>query len=206
MSRTPDDRDPAMPDIDDATLVAHADGQLPPQAALRVERAVARDPDAAEKLRLMRESGAAARHAFADAFTDPVPDGISALLASSAPAVRARRRWLWLPALAASAAALAIGFLAGRWTPEEPAVLTLASGPSSGSPLDDATALSLVTALEGQPAIGGGAQVRVLGDVDAGLDVLCRRFAIDGAAPLHGIACRAGDGSWSLLTLPGPAA
>jgi anti-sigma factor RsiW len=208
MTKTYDDRAP-MPDVDDAMLVAHADGQLPPQGALLVERTVARDPAAADRLRLMRESGEAVRDAFADAFTDPVPDGIAALLASAAPSghrSRAWRRRLWLPALAASAAALLLGILVGRWTPEAPEVLTLASGPSSGSPLDDATALALVMALEGRPASGAGPRVTVLGDVDAGLDVPCRRFAIDASVPVHGIACRAADGSWNLLTLPGPAA
>lgn len=198
-----------LPEVDDSMLLAHADGQLPPQGALLVERAVARDPAASERLRLMRESGDAVRDAFAGAFTDAVPDGISALLASataSAPEPRAWRRRLWLPVFAGAAAALAVGILVGRWTPAAPEVLTLAAGPSSGSPLDDATALALVMALEGRPAIAGAPHVTVLGEVDAGLDAPCRRFAIDGALPVRGIACRAADGSWNLLTLPDPAA
>lgn len=206
MTGNNDDRGP-MPEVDDAMLLAHADGQLPPQGARLVERTVARDPAAAERLRLMRESGEAVRDAFAGAFADPVPDGISALLAAAtARPARTRRRRLWLPALAAFAAALAVGILVGRWTPPAPEVLTLAAGPSSGSPLDDATALALVMALEGRPPVEGGPHVTVLGDVDAGLDAPCRRFAIDGALPVRGVACRAADGSWNLLTLPDPAA
>jgi anti-sigma factor RsiW len=207
MTRTQDEGGPT-PEIDDAMLLAHADGQLPPQGAQLVERTVARDPAAAERLRLMRESGEAVRGAHADAFTDPVPDGIAALLASaagSARPARIRRRRLWLPALAASAAALAVGVLVGRWTPP-PEVLTLAAGPASGSPLDDATALALVMALEERPPMEGAPRVTVLGDVDAGLDTACRRFAIESAPPVRGIACRAADGSWNLLTLPDPAA
>lgn len=194
------------PDVDDAMLVAHADGELPPQGAALVERSVARDPAAAERLRLMRASGRVARDAFADAFTDPVPDDIAALLRPAGSPRRPRRRWFWVPALAASAAALAIGVLVGRGVPETPDVLTLASGPSSGASLDDAAALALVMALEGRSPPAGAPAVEILGDVDAGLAVPCRRFAVAGAASVHGIACRTADGTWNLLTLPGPAA
>jgi anti-sigma factor RsiW len=195
--------------VDDATLLAYADGMLAPDEARAVERAVARDRGAADKLRLMRDSAQLVRDAHARAFTAPVPGRLSTLLRPRTASVR-RRTWpRWLPALAASACALAIGFVVGRALFEPPGVVSLASAgqasASQASALDDMTAFALIVALDGgAPSGGSGPQVTILGDVDAGLGVPCRRFAVGGATPLRGLACEGGDGTWSLLLLPGP--
>lgn len=200
--------------VDDATLLAFADGMLPADEASAVARAVARDRQAAEKLRAMRESARLVRDAHAYAFTAPVPDELASLLRARRPA---RRAWpwralswhRWLPAVAASACALVIGVAAGRSLLEPQGVVSLAAAHES-SALDDTTALLLIMALETDaipaPAGGVASKVTILGEVDAGLGVPCRRFAIAEVTPVRGLACRGGDGAWSFMLLPGPPA
>lgn len=190
--------------IDDATLLAYADGVLSPDDARTVERALATDAAMGERLRLLRDGGRAVRDAYAYAFTAPVPARLSALLRNGPPrrAPWLRRRWVAITA--ASACALAVGLFAGRELPQRDGEVRLAAATGAASALDDASALALVMALEGASPVPGSPRVSVLGDVDAGLGVPCRRFQVAPPAGARGLACRGANGAWSLLVLPDP--
>ena len=115
-----------MRELHESTLVAYVDGELDPEAVAEVERALAADPESRELVRALRESSAVLRSAFNDALDKPVPERLTdAVWASPPRAVAARPRWQerWAApaALAASFAALIIGFGSGY----------LAGGPSA---------------------------------------------------------------------------
>lgn len=102
-----------MPGLDDATLVAFVDGELDPDAMHDVAQALASDPAAQEKVRLLRLSAPLVRAVFRQSSFQAVSPEVEQALA------RPRR---WLPrlgsvrapvALAASIAMLAIGLGAG---------------------------------------------------------------------------------------------
>jgi anti-sigma factor RsiW len=101
-----------MSDLDDGTLVAFVDGELEPDAMHAVARAVAADPEAQEKVRLLRLSSPLVKAVFQQPSYREVKPELARVLAP-------RRRWpvrftVRAPmALAASIAMLAIGLGAG---------------------------------------------------------------------------------------------
>ena len=102
--------------IDLETLVAYADGQLGASEVQRVETVLARDAEARETVRQLRESAALLRAAFNEPINEPVParvlEAINSTVAEQAVVTRGPRRGSlhrWSPALAASVATLLLG-------------------------------------------------------------------------------------------------
>lgn len=200
---------------DDAEIVAYLDGELPAPEAARIAAILRDDPEAAEIARLMQSGGQAARGAFADALTKPLPPGLEALAGPRPAASAARERFDLLgrlglvgwrgPAFATAVAVVALlaGFALPRTSDMPGGTLRPAAGtaPSSG---DEAAGAELLAALENAPDGGTteAGRVRIIGAVDTGLPYRCRAFRIEGPGAADGIACRDNDGGWSVLTLP----
>jgi anti-sigma factor RsiW len=113
-----------MTRVDDVMLMAYVDGETDAATARRIERAIASDPDVAERARLFRDSAMLLRGAYADALHEKVPERLVAAI-KSAPArkvapmappprrLQARRFVGW--AVAASLAALVVGSGSTYW-------------------------------------------------------------------------------------------
>jgi surface antigen len=113
-----------MTGIDFQTLMAYADGELDEDGVRRVEEHLAKDAGAARTVRALREGAALARGAYQGAAREKVPDALRARIDAMLGAAEDRRvvafksgarfaRWARTApaALAASVAALAVGFL-----------------------------------------------------------------------------------------------
>ncbi len=191
-----------MTSIDDDLLMAYADGELPEEEAARIERLLARDAAARERVRLYRESAALARAAFASTLAEPVPAALEARVRRLAreratdrvvpfPESRpAAGRWnlrrMALP-LAASLA-LVIGFVAGsRMAPEDGEAV-------------------LARALETTPSgVVGPGEVLPVVTLRRADGSWCRRFEQPrGARMVTGTACRQPDGGWRVVALLEP--
>lgn len=172
--------------IDDAVLIAYADGELDPITRRRVEQALAADPALAGRAAAFDRLTGRVREAFASVAAAPVPDRFTALLASNVVAIaprQARRPWLSALALAAS---LVLGVGLGlRWNAGEQAPFAVRDG-------QVIAAGSLARALDTQLASTTG-DVRVLVSFRAHSGY-CRVFT---AAIADGIACHNGD-TWQL--------
>lgn len=150
-------------DIDDETLMALADGKLPPDRARWLEAQVAANPALAARLALFTDTRQIVQAAMDPG---PVPDRLIAAIERGPMAevvqLRPRSRPGWQSmALAASVAALAVGaFLLGR-----------IGAPDPQAPAQVA-ALALADQLTGQTAAlpdGTGARVLASYDTSAGL-------------------------------------
>ena len=183
--------------IDDETLYAWLDGELPADGARRVEAAIADDPVLAARLAAQRSLRTRLRGAFDPIADAPVPPGIAVPLANAdvaaIGAARAARRQpprFGLPQWAAVAAALVAGLFGGH-------VLTQA--PTSMRHRAMAPTAEVRAALDTQLASAGTGegpvQVR-LTFRDANDDV-CRSFD---APSVSGIACRERD-RWGVRAL-----
>ncbi|WP_298089350.1 anti-sigma factor [uncultured Sphingomonas sp.] len=173
--------------IDDALLMAYADGELDPVTAKRVERALADDPALAHRLAEHRALRERIGRAFAPIAEEPVPERLSALLKSNVVVLPPRRpsvtRW-WPAGAVAAGLALAIG-LAAPWQNSP------GSGDHAGGAIGDALDQRLASS-DGDP--------RLLVSFRNREGEYCRVFA---SQAQDGIACRDSDG-WRLVrTMPG---
>ena len=117
--------------VDDVMLMAYVDGEVDAATAREIEAAMAADPSVAARAQRMRESAAITRAAFADVMHEPVPDRLVAALAGGGMAnvVSLPRRSPAIPravigwAMAASLAALIVGYGAGQYTATVPATM-----------------------------------------------------------------------------------
>jgi anti-sigma factor RsiW len=112
-------------------LMAYVDGEVDAATAREIEAAMAADPSVAARAQRMRDAAAITRAAFADVMHEPIPDRLVAALAGrpmSGNVVSMTRRggaaqtrtvigW----AMAASLAALVVGYGAGQYTTTIPA-------------------------------------------------------------------------------------
>ncbi|HEY7689963.1 MAG TPA: hypothetical protein VH835_14790, partial [Dongiaceae bacterium] len=109
----------------ESMLVAYVDNELEPAQMASVEEVIREDPEARAIVAVLRRSRAAVKAAFDRPLDGPVPARLLAAAGAKGPAsegnvvaLRARKPWLDRPtvmALAASLAALVIGFGAGYW-------------------------------------------------------------------------------------------
>lgn len=173
--------------IDDATLMAFADGALPDPRAAEVAAAVAADPALAarvERFRIVRGRLAGAL----DGLSPPAD-----MLARAAQAEAARtttRSRAWLPAMAAGVAGLVVGAAAI-------AALQPAGPLGPGQVARGALRAALDDAPSGAPRRG----VEPLYSVVAADGRACRAFrTADGARAYEGVACREGA-AWRVLAL-----
>lgn len=188
-----------MTEIDEAMLVAFADGELDEVNRRRVERAVAQDPALGRRVEAHRALRAKLAGHYAPVAQEPVPDRLRALLEEServVPMARPERRrggWAMGGAIAASLVlGLAIGHMAGGQA--GPVGLRGGVMVAQGD-LARALDTQLASAQEGAP-IRIGLSFRRKGGG------WCRSF--DGQ--IAGVACREGQGWQVQQALPGAGA
>ena len=217
--------------LDPETLVAYVDKELTPEQAAAVEAALMHDAAARESVRLLRQSSAAAAHAFDGVLNEPLPGrlllaaGVGAAETAARPRLagpgRARRRAGWTLPLAASLAALALG-LAGGYELHGDGGLgsgyAQASAPAA-DPLANAFESTLLTALDGgrdgdsfayagNAGAGDKGRIELGAQFTTGFGTDCREFR---RTETHsgvesrgsGLACRGADRSWSVMLLAG---
>lgn len=106
-----------MADLDEKDLVAYVDGELDPATTRKMAEAIERDPEAREKVRLLRLSGSLVRGAFRDPKFQRVSPRLAAAVRVDHSSTRSTLgRWRFAVPLAASILAAAIfagGFLLG---------------------------------------------------------------------------------------------
>jgi len=190
----------------DEMLMAYADGELEAAARAEIEEAVARDPVLARAVERHRVMAERVRGAYGDVLDEPLPERLAALVEKpeAAPVAdlatrrgeRTTRTGGWrLPAWAAAAASLAVGFFVGVFVAREPA----APYAESGGDLVARGALDV--ALTSQLATAGGSHGVHVGisfrDRDGGY---CRTFQLQRGASVAGLACRRGE-AWKLEVL-----
>ena len=114
-----------MAQIDDATLVAFVDGELDDAAMRRIAEAISRDPEAHEKVRLLRQSAALVRAVFREPRFERVSPEVTAALAGPPPGWASRlRQWRIAVPLAASLVAAMLfagGYVVGEFRAQQPA-------------------------------------------------------------------------------------
>jgi anti-sigma factor RsiW len=208
--------------LDQETLVAYVDKELPPAQAAAVEAALMQNAAAREIVRQLRFGAAATAHAYDAVLNEPVPDRLL-LAAGVGGALPASRRPHWsmrrvLP-LAAALAALAIGLVGGYELHAIRADQVEGYVPAAAvvDPLNAAYESTLMPALEsgaeGQAfAYTGAAEdhgsIKLGRRFTTGFGAECREFTRHetrgGSAQENaGIACRGADQSWNVMLLPG---
>jgi len=210
----------------ESMLVAYVDDQLEPAQRAAVEEIVREDPEARAIVAVLRGSAAAVKTAYDQPLHEPVPPRLLAAAGGGEPAgeskvvsLPVRKRWPdrpWAMALAASLAALAIGFGAGYWQAQPSGGFHLAGGPTDGTDSGQYEA-ALYQALEdGSPgtqvayvdtAQGRRGAVTIVGAVAAGISGNCLEFRREwrdagNKIVSRGLACRADSGDWSVLSMP----
>ena len=203
--------------IDDETLMAYADGELDAPTRDAVQRAIADDPQLAERVRRHQALRGRVSAAFEPVLREPVPPSlIDALgdagttpgdskvvdLAAQRAAKTAERprqgprRWSW-PEWGAMAACLMVGVVAGPF-----ALSALDAGPFETSAGQLVARGGLERALSKQPAgaaVKDGKVAIQLSFVSAGGEY-CRSFALHEENALAGLACRTA-GQWRVQVL-----
>lgn len=211
----------------ESMLVAYVDNQLEPAQMAAVEEAIREDPEARTIVAVLRRSADAVKAAFDQPMHEPVPARLLATIAAAEATatdgkivsfpragVRANRRAFM--ALAASVAALVIGFGAGYLQFSPPGAIRLAATPPVGAETGQYEA-ALYQALEDgstgamvpyeDTAARRRGVVTIVGPVVTATGDTCREFRHEWtAAPnkmsSEGLACRSDAGDWSILTLP----
>ena len=103
-----------MKQIDEITLMAYADGELEPERALAVERAIGTDASLRARLASYRRSAELMREAYGPIAKEPCPSSILAainMLPNPVQRIGVKKSWpqrRWLPLAASIAAAAAI--------------------------------------------------------------------------------------------------
>lgn len=211
----------------ESMLVAYVDNQLEPAQMAAVEEVIREDPEARTIVAVLRRSGAAVKTAFDRPLDEPVPARLLAAVGAEGPAIesnivplRARRRIVdraTIMALAASLAALAIGFGAGYWQAAPGGGIRPAGSSADGAESGQFEA-ALYQALENSApgtqvsyvvdvAEGRRGAVTIVGPIAAGVGGNClefRREWSDASNNLvsRGLACRSDTGEWSVLSMP----
>jgi hypothetical protein len=176
---------------DDETLMAFADGELPPDRAAEVAAAVAADPVLGVRVERFR-----AVRGRLDDLPLGAPDAAALLArARGAVAARAARRlpaWALAAAAGLAGVAVGLGLMQPRLAADPLGAEMVAHGP-------------LEAALSGEPSGGtvtrGRTRVTPLYTLAAADGRICRAFRTErGAGVYEGAACREGD-AWRLLVL-----
>jgi hypothetical protein len=202
----------------ESMLVAYVDNQLEPAQMAAVEEIIREDPEARTIVAVLQRSAAAVKSAFDQPLHEPVPARLLAAVgAGNVVPLHARTRWLdrrTITALAASLAALAIGFGAGQWQAAPSGVIRLAAGDGTESgqyevalyqALEDSSPGTQVTYVDS--AQGRRGAVTIVGPVAAGVGGDCLEFRREwsdagGNIVSRGLACRSDAGEWSVLSMP----
>jgi surface antigen len=206
----------------ESMLVAYVDNELEPAQMAAVEEVIREDPEARAIVGVLRRSGAAVKAAFDRPLDGPVPARLLAAVGAEGRAivplpVRTRRvEPATIMALAASLAALVIGFGAGYWQSAPGGGIRLAGSSADGTDsgqyeaalyqaLEESTPGAQVSYID--DAEGRRGVVIIVGPVAAGIGGDClefRREWSDAGSTLvsRGLACRSDTGEWSVLSMP----
>lgn len=206
--------------IDDETLIAYLDGQLPEADYGPLEQALAEDAALRQRLERLVDSGELARRSFDAVLLEPVPPTLIAAI-WRAPDPRARRpstgstapgeapwwlRWLGLAPgqrpwrALASVLVLAVGATLG-WQalqPSEEVRWSLREGQAVNDP---SLALALDVSPSGRVLRTASGAVEVLASFEQNTGGHCREFNRStprGTRDELGVACRAPGGEWRL--------
>ncbi|MGH6930773.1 MAG: hypothetical protein ACREEV_20830 [Dongiaceae bacterium] len=209
----------------ESMLVAYVDKELEPAQMAAVEEIIREDPEARAIVAVLRRSRAAVKAAFDRPLDGPVPARLLAAAGAESPAIegnvvplRVRQRLgnrATMMAMAASLAALVIGFGAGYWQAPGDGIRlagSAADGSESGQyevalyqALEDSTPGTKVSYVDA----GAGRQgaVTIVGPVSAGVGGDCLEFRRDWSdagsrVVSRGLACRSDTGEWSVLSMP----
>lgn len=200
---------------DDETLQAYGDGALSPDAVLQVEKWLAEDAKACERLADQAGRDALLRAALSQPLDEAPPERF---LAAIDQAISQQRRQSWQSrrrfAIAASIllllASVPAAYFWGRY--EAQGEITQAATTQAGarSELDLAISTALETQLSGQPLLwsasssDSAARIEVLRTYRSAGGLWCREYRLE--ATLEGkaqteraIACRAADEKWYRL-------
>lgn len=216
-------------ELDDATLVAFVDGQLPPDQRAAVADAIARDSSVATRVELMRRSAVSLRRAYDSILDEPVPVRLIRTVADCGAGSRERRpaapAWLgrlygWFglaswrgAAVMAAGCVLALALGAGLGAPDAGSYRMAGAAEGGGNARDAVIAEAMESGTPGQAFdytlsdIGVSGTVSVLADVTIADGASCRSFRDimrNGAseASRFGLACRGSDGVWRSLAVP----
>lgn len=209
----------------ESMLVAYVDNQLEPAQMAAVEEIIRDDPEAGTIVGVLRRSAGAVKAAFDQPMHEPVPARLltavgpqDAATESKVVPLRARTRWLdhsTMTALAASLAALVIGFGAGYWQAAPSGSIRVAGGPDgteSGQyeaalyqALEDSNPGTQVSYVDA--AGGRRGAVIIVGPVAANVGGNCLEFRREWSdagnkVASRGLACRSDMGEWSVLSMP----
>jgi hypothetical protein len=208
----------------ESMLVAYVDNQLEPAQMASVEEIIREDPEARTIVGVLRRSAAAVKNAFDQPLHEPVPERLLTAVGPEESAsegnvvpLRPRKRRFdrsATMALAASLAALAVGFGAGYWQAGPGGGIRLAGGPDGESgqyeaalyqALEDSSPGTQVAYVEA--AGGRHGAVTIVGPVAANVGGNClefRREWSDAGSKIvsRGLACRSDTGEWSVLSMP----
>jgi hypothetical protein len=175
-----------MTEVSDEMLMAFADGELDPESAGDVARAVGADPALARRVEAFRASRVLARDSLAVQLGEPVPDHLVAAIMKPANTGRGQGRTRTLLPLAATlalAAGLGGYMLGGRDSAQ--GLLTA----------DPAVSAALERSLTGETVDLDGRTAKVLATFRTKAGI-CRSFSLsgDGPVPVRGLGCRSGQG------------
>jgi hypothetical protein len=206
-------------------LVAYVDNQLEPTQMAAVEEAIREDPEARTIAGVLRRSAAAVKTAFDQPLRKPVPARLLAAVGPEEAAIENNvaplrgKRWLeraTIMTLAASLAALVIGFGVGYWQAAPSRDIRLAGAPADGTESGQYEA-ALYQALEGgtpgtqvtyvDAAGGWRGAITIVGPVAASVGGDCLEFRREwrdaGSKVVSlGFGCRSDSGEWSVLSMP----
>lgn len=205
----------SLPPVDDATLGAFLDGELPPAEAESLAARIADDKVLAERLAALRDQDAALREAFAPIAEEPLPAGLRAAAETLAKARRDAAVIAFPPArapapqpartlaLTAAAAALALaiglglGLRLGGTEPVGTVQLQDLRRVAEGGLLHTA----LETAPSGQNVAASGTRIDLVLTFVGRDGRVCREFeAHAGRETSVGLACRDASG-WHVAVL-----
>ena len=206
-------------------LVAFVDGELSADQAAAVETALRHDAAARETVRRLRVSAGFAADLSQEGLDEPLPLALVEKIQAGMGAdpkgrarVENRRLASALPlALAASIAALVVGANVGYLAHDLFGGYSRAEAPGS-DPLTSVYEATLEGSLNSHAANGqsfeydspgiGQGRITLGASLTTGFGANCREFARmetrgSTATAGHGIACRAANGSWNVLFMPG---
>jgi anti-sigma factor RsiW len=209
----------------ESMLVAYVDNQLEPAQMAAVEEIMREDPEARAIVAVLRRSAAAVKSAFDQPLHEPVPARLlaaigpeDAAIVSNVVSLRARKGWFdrsTIMALAASLAALAIGFGTGYWQAGSSGGLRVAGGPNEteSGPYEAALYQALEASNPGtqvayvDAADGRRGAITIVGPVAANVGGNCLEFRREWSdagnkVVSRGLACRSDAGEWSVLSMP----
>jgi len=185
-------------------IMHYRDGRLAAEEAEAVAAEIAADPEAAALAEAFSVGDAAARAAWADLESGPVPLALARRVTEAARMRPPARPMLsgWRAA-AAVVVALAVGVVATAVMQRDHG-LRLAGVETKGG-ADPAWKPALVTALGQDPALAevgfkdGKARVAITRWFETGTAMRCAEYQISGDDAKGGIACRRHNGGWDVI-------